>query len=516
MMKWAHFIHMYQPWWQHPGILEKIANESYRPLIRGLLKEPKTKITININSVLTEMLFEHGYRDVIDNLKLLVEMGRVELTGSAKFHAFLPLLPDHEILRQIQLNEETNRRYFGEFYNPKGFFSPEMGYSPKVASLVEKSGFKWILADEAAICSLGEELRLSTINYVKGSNLQVFFREKNPSNAIMSAQARSAESLEKIMHDRLSANEYIVTAMDAETFGHHRPGHEEMLFDLMRSDSFSNVLISDLDSIFTERTDVSPMDSSWASSREDVAKGNPYNYWFDKQNKIHADQWELADIAMRVIGDSRFSDKKYPRLLEETMTWDQLSEEQRKDEERKRGWLYARDLLDKALNSDPWWWACAKPWWSVEEIEKGMYSLYKVVSSVPEVSEAEVKRADELYKRILITAHEWQRTGLVDKMRVKDQQTRKIPLSKRFAAGDHYKALLQALKEEEVKAREVREYEKAIKWRDSQYKLERDLDIYDAVHIMDIFRLEGNFDRFKEILQEYKDKYKEISKGQPE
>ena len=113
---------MYQPWWQHPGILEKIANESYRPLIRGLLKEPKTKITININSVLTEMLFEHGYRDVIDNLKLLVEMGRVELTGSAKFHAFLPLLPDHEILRQIQLNEETNRRYFGEFYNPKGFF----------------------------------------------------------------------------------------------------------------------------------------------------------------------------------------------------------------------------------------------------------------------------------------------------------------------------------------------------------------------------------------------------------
>ena len=42
-MKFAHFIHMYQPWWQHPGILDKITNESYRPLLRGFIKNPETK-----------------------------------------------------------------------------------------------------------------------------------------------------------------------------------------------------------------------------------------------------------------------------------------------------------------------------------------------------------------------------------------------------------------------------------------------------------------------------------------
>lgn len=515
-MKWAHFIHMYQPWWQHPGILEKITNESYRPLLRGFLKNPETKITININSVLTEMLFEHGYRDVIDNLKLLVEMDRVELTGSAKYHAFLPLLPEVEIKRQLELNEETNKRYFGEFYKPKGFFSPEMGYSPKVAKIVEEAGFSWILADEVSVCELGKDVSLSTVNYVKGTNLQVYFREKNPSNVIMSAQARSAESLKKIMADRLKKNEYIVTAMDAETFGHHRPGHEEMLFSLMADKEMENILISNIPQYFTQKSEIMPKDSSWASSFEDVSKGNPYNYWFDKENKIHQGQWELADIAIRAVEESDYSDEKYPKLLEEVTSWDNMTEEERAGEKNKRNWLYSRDLLDKSLNSDPWWWACAKPWWSVEEIEKGMNALFRVVSSVPNVSDQDVARADELYKRILITAHEWQRTGLVDKMRLQDQATRKIPLSKRFAAGDYYKALLQALREEEERATKAREYERAIKWRDSQYKLERDLDIYDAVHVIDIFRAEGNFARFNEILEEYKNKYKEISKGQPE
>lgn len=121
-MRWAHFLHLYQPHDQHPGILEKIVNESYRPLLKGFLRNPKTKITININAVLTEMLYMHGYRDVIEDLKILVELNRVELTGSAKYHAFLPLIPLQEVKRQIQLNYETNAQYFGKCYKPKGFF----------------------------------------------------------------------------------------------------------------------------------------------------------------------------------------------------------------------------------------------------------------------------------------------------------------------------------------------------------------------------------------------------------
>lgn len=518
-MKWAHFLHIYQPADQHPGILDKIVNESYRPLLKGLYKIPEAKLTLNINGILIELLFKHGYRDVIDDIKGLVELGRLELTGSAKFHSFLPLIPEEEVERQIRLNEETMVKYLGDKFKKKGFFPPEMGYSPKVASIVEKMGYEWILIDEVAVCEPGEVLgdrKLNKTYKIQGTNLRVYFREKHPSNVIMGALTRSADSLKRVMSDRLADNSYVITAMDGETFGHHRPGFEEALFDILRSSDFENVFISELAEHFNETEDVAPKDSSWVPSAAEVAAGDPYNLWLHKDNQIHKYQWQLVDLAVRVVNDSEFSDKKYPRMLEEDFSWDELSSEQKSGEEKKRQWVWARGLLDSALNSDPMWWASAKPWWSVEAIEKGANALYRVVMDVPDASDDKKDQAEDLYKKILFTAHEWQRKGMVDQMAHDDSAERRIPLSKRFAAEGHYKALLKALKAEEERSASNREYEQSIKWRDSQYKLERDLDIYDAVHILDLFRAEGDFKKFEEYLQEYRKTYRKISKGQPE
>lgn len=518
-MKWAHFLHIYQPADQHPGILEKIVNESYRPILKGLMKVPEARVTLNINGTLVEKLFEHGYRDVIDSIKVLVDLGRIELTGSAKYHAFLPLLPEHEVERQIKLNEETMAKYFGDAFVKKGFFSPEMGYSPKVAKVVEKLGYQWMIIDEVSICEPGTTLEdkvMNKIYKIEGTELQAFFREKQPSNVIMGALVRSADSLIKVMQKRIPTNTYVVTAMDGETFGHHRPGLEEALFDVLRSPELEGVFISELPNHFDNVEYVVPKDSSWASSAVDVANNNPYNLWLDPKNKIHSYEWELADLAVRVVNKSEYSDEKYPHMLEEEMSWDDMSDDQKYHEERKRRWVAARGLLDSSLNSDPMWWASARPWWSVEMIEKGMNALYKVVNDVPDAWQEDKDKAEDLYKNILFTAHEWQRAGIVDKMAEEDAAERKIPLSKRFAAEGTYVSLMKALKDEEMNAAAKREYEQAIKWRDSQYKLERDLDIYDAVHIIDLFKAEGDFAKFEEYLREYRQKYRAVSKGQPE
>ncbi|OGC52007.1 hypothetical protein A2982_00100 [candidate division WWE3 bacterium RIFCSPLOWO2_01_FULL_39_13] len=515
-MKWAHFLHIYQPADQHPGILEKIVNESYRPLLRGFFKIPETKVTLNVSAVLSELLFKNGYRDVIEDIKALVEMKRLELTSSAKYHAFLPLLPESEVRRQIELNDETNSRYFGKAYRPKGFFSPEMAYNPKIASIVNNLCYKWILADEVALTAQDKTIDYSTIYKISGMNLQVYFREKRPSNLIMGALIRSAESLKHTMEDVFNRLGYVITAMDGETFGHHRPGLENTLFSIMHSEDFQNVFVSDLSLYYKKTKEVKPLDSTWASSVEDVRNGNSYDLWFDKTNKIHEYEWQLASLATESVNNSWYSDKCYPKLLEESTDWNELTEKQKIEEQKKRQWVKVRDALDKALNSDPWWWASAKPWWSVESIEKGMNALFKVVISVPDASQDSKDQAEELYKNILFTAHEWQRKGMVDQMAQTDSESRRIPLSKRLGATVYYKALLKALKLQEEKASKNREYEQAIKWRDSQYKLERDLDIYDAVHVMDLFRSEGDFEKFNDILKEYRQKYREISKGQPE
>lgn len=513
-MYWAHFLHIYQPWDQHPGVLDKIANESYRPLVRGLYKTPNAKITLNINAVLSELLFKNGFRDVVDGIKDLVGMGKVELTGSAKYHALLPLLPESEIIRQIQLNDETNRRYFGDAYNPKGFFPPEMAYSPKIASAIKKLGYEWILIDEIAGGDFINDK--STIYQIEDLRLKVFFREKRMSNIIMAALVRTEESLQKAMGDRKSKDEYLITAMDGETFGHHRPGLDTALMDILQNKDYPSVLISDLLNYYKKTISVVPFDSTWASSLQDIKKGNPFILWLDNENIIHKHAWQLNDLAIRTVNDSKYSDKYIPKLLEETKSWEEMTEQERTQEEKKRQWIRCRDMLDKAVASDPMWWASAKPWWSIEMIEKGMFTLFKLIQDIPDIDTDSIEQAEDLYKKILFIAHDWQRTGKVDQMATNDSASRQIPLSKRFGADLHYKALLEALKIQEENARNSREYEQAIKWRDAQYKLEKDLDIYDAVHIMDLFRVEGDYQKFQELLAEHKAKYLELSKGQPD
>ena len=138
-------FHIYQPPIQIPPVVKQIVNESYRPIVNALRDHPEVKITLNINGTLTEQLNDFGYIDLIEGLSTLGSRGQIEFTGSGKFHPLLPLIPEPEIRRQIELNNETNKKFFGSAYNPRGFFPPEMAVSDEVVSVVREMGFEWII-----------------------------------------------------------------------------------------------------------------------------------------------------------------------------------------------------------------------------------------------------------------------------------------------------------------------------------------------------------------------------------
>jgi len=140
-MYWVNFLHIYQPPTQTEEIVRKVTEECYEKLISVLEDGPQGKITLNISAVLTEQLDRYGYSDVIERLGKLAEKGQIEFTGSAMYHPILPLIPEGEVVRQIEMNTKINKRYFGEIYNPKGFSPPEMCYSFDVAKIVAKLGF---------------------------------------------------------------------------------------------------------------------------------------------------------------------------------------------------------------------------------------------------------------------------------------------------------------------------------------------------------------------------------------
>lgn len=493
-MRWANFLHIYQPVEQQAEILESIVVQSYRPILEGIKDRPKVRLTLNINGALLELFDKYNYTDLIDTLRKIGRGGQVEFTSSSKYHAFLPFLEKDEIIRQIKINDETNKFFLGDAYKPQGFFPPEMAYKEDLVPIIESLGFKWIILDEIAHSGEPGRVDYSKVYKIKGSSLSVFFRERRASNLIMSAVVRSGATLLEAMKTDIKSEGYLITAMDGETFGHHRPGLEKLLFDIFDSLSLALIQISDIEKNYKDVVDISPIKSTWASSKSDIDQGIQFLSWSDPENAIHKWQWELVSL---VLSEVKAMDQNHSR------------------------YQMVRKKMDIALASDHFWWASGKPWWSMEMIEDGAWRLLDTIRNIPDVLKQKVERALDLYEKIVSTGFNWQRTGKIRQMIREQRSITRIPFKDRTLGrgGEEtgvYNAFISMMKDLEEKATEKREYEKAILWRDAIFKLENKLDIYDTINAIDLLRLEIPHEEVEKTIEEYKSKYREIRGGQPE
>ncbi len=443
-MHFANFLHMYQPPTQKERWIRRITEESYRKLVRGWLANPRTRLTLNINACLLEFFEQYDAMDVIESLRELARRGQIEFTGSAKYHPFLPLLPESEIRHQIALNEETSRRFFGELWKPVGFFPPEMAYTRNVADVAHQCGFQWIILDELAHPD-PDNINRSTVYTIPGlSNFAVFFRDRHISFRILSAEfglgVFTTQMLYDLLGSRLQRPEYLVCAMDAETFGHHRPGLEQFLFDLYQQRELQPTMVSDLLKLYPHRTAVEPRDSTWALQHRELELHQPFARWQDPNNAIHRLQWELTQLAL-----------------------EQLS----RCEQKNKSCGKARKLLDQSIASDQYWWASAQPWWSIEMIERGAKGLLETIQALPVNTEVNT-RAETLYRNIIFTAFDWQRSGIVDeRAKLADEDvTQRISAELPFIPKEELHSMIARLDHQMRHAADAQEYERASQLRD--------------------------------------------------
>jgi len=493
-MKWANFLHIYQPAEQQKDILEAIVAQSYLPLFTHIKNNKKIRLTLNVTGSLLEILDKYGHREIIDILREVGKDGRLEFTGSAKYHAFLPFLSEQEIIRQIEINNETNRFYLGDSYKPQGFFPPEMGYTKKLVPIINQLGFTWIILDEIALGGEPGNVDYTKIYNIHDTQLSVFFRERRLSNLIMSAVARSAETLLEAIENNPTNDQYILTAMDGETFGHHRPGLEKMLFEAWADPRFELLNISDLFNHYTKRESVELVDSTWASSKADIERGVQFLSWSDPENIIHTWQSKLVGLVTKEV---YAMEKDNPQFEN------------------------ARKKLDLALASDHFWWASAKPWWSLEMIEDGAYRLLDTLRSIPNIKKETLDEASMLYEQIISNAFNWQRTGKIRDMMKSQGSLLRIPFKDRTigvggAEEGVYHAFISMMKELETTSAQRGEYEQAILWRDAIFKLENKLDIYGSVNAINLLRIKIPHEEVEKTIEQYKEKYRAIRGGQPE
>lgn len=364
MTHWAQLLHFYQPPTQTHDILVKVAAEAYRPLLAVLEEHENARTAVNLQGVLTELLLDHGLTDVVDSLRRLAEKGRIEFVGSGKFHPILPLIPEPLRVRSIEENHLTNRAAFDGAWKPRGFFPPEMCISPETATSICGTGHQWFVASGVG-CPV--EWPTSVVHRVQTGKgpLAVLFRDDVLSNRISFRETEPRGFLSDLARVGDGGDSYVVTAMDAETFGHHISAWEQEFlaatFELLASEAGGNtrmVFPSDLVDLFPEGPTIEPRPSSWSTSMDDLIDNNPFPLWQAPENELHNLQWEYVDHCLAVVA---------------------MAEEHASTKESRKFAVLAGERLQPALHSCQFWWASRHPMWSVTMIHRGFLMLSEVL-----------------------------------------------------------------------------------------------------------------------------------------
>ena len=112
-------------------------------------------------------------------------------------------------------------------------------------------------------------------------------------------------------------------------------------------------------------------------------------------------------------------------------------------------------------------------------IERGAHELKIVVNDSEKATNEEKKRAEELYRLIIYTAFDWQRSGLVDEIsRSEDEEIRERleEKEKLFVTKEEYENMISNLKEQMKTAADSEEFHRAAMIKDRIRELREEME----------------------------------------
>jgi alpha-amylase/alpha-mannosidase (GH57 family) len=224
-----------------------------------------------------------------------------------------------------------------------------------------------------------------------GQEIAVFLRDDVLSNKISFQDLGPKEFIAHLENwQGQNENIYVVTAMDAETYGHHIQDWErtflarvyeelepcaEPLEEVKQAKALAGqhaaflangeatgkiqmVTISQLLDLFPRGHPIEPRPSSWSTSMEDMEAGNYYPLWQDRNNEVHRLQWEHLSICIELVNEALHCAD---------------------NEESRHSATIARGLLDRAEHSCQMWWASKRPMWDINLIHMGLLDQLRTV-----------------------------------------------------------------------------------------------------------------------------------------
>lgn len=314
-----------------------MAEESYQKIIDIYKKHPKAKFILNINGSLTQLLMKHKLYNIINGFKELAENGQLEFVSTLCYHAIAPLIPEKEIIRQIELNDKINKDAFGSSYKPTGLWLPEMAYSRAVIRPIAEFGYKWISLP--GVVSNGAWTNNSYAYVQSGSHkLKVLFRDDRISLDI--AFGNLNDSFPQIIKKQKGT--YLFTTMDGETIGHHIPklaqALDSWLTEIENSGELETMNSKEIFETYPEAEKSHAFPGSWSTTFEDIQQGNFFPLWLEQHQEPFKSSHQLAWSHLHNLLEMSQIAKK------------QLINGQEQYYEK------TRDLIDKSLFSCAYWW----------------------------------------------------------------------------------------------------------------------------------------------------------------
>ena len=350
---WVNLLHFYQPPAADNEMVVEATEKSYKGIISVLKRNPNVKFTLNLAGCLLEKFDKLGYNDLIADLRLLHGRKQIELTGTAAFHPILPLLPEKEIKKNIEANQAIFKKYFGENFQAKGFFLPELAYSPATSKIIAALGYEWIILDEISAFGKLNKLNYNILYLEKNTGLKIFFRSRKLSKSYV------PETIFNLIKQNYSG--LALTATDAELYGLRHKNDAGTFEKLLKRPEIQTLTVREFLSSLKEKIEIKPLASSWESTASEIRRGLPFILWHNNKNKIHKLLWQLANLAITTVNQYQ-TDQNY--------SW-------------------ARIHLNRGLSSCTFWWASARDFklfssisWNPDEIERGTNELIKSIRSL--------------------------------------------------------------------------------------------------------------------------------------
>ena len=371
-MQWVNFLHFYQPPFQNSEVIDQVIRESYLWFTEVMLDHPEARMTINISGSLIEHLSQKkDGRKTLDRFKKLFQRNQIEIVGSAMYHPILPLIPEHQAMRQISINTDWLQKIFGKRFRPKGFFLPEMAYAPKIAKLLDDMDFTWVILDEISFNGSLNPTNLIQGANIRGTNLKALFRNRRFSNT---------HPPKSVLDEQvISSHDHVITATDGELYGHHHQDSEKHLIKALQHPNIQTLTCSDLLTAYDPKKSLSPLSCSWESTERELKNNNPFALWNDPKNQTHQQLWRLIKYIAGFL-ESHAKD--------ENIDW-------------------ARHHFDRGLSSCTQWWMSGSKvgaWdmvsWNPDEIGKGVDELMRAMRSINNLSLEERLKAEKMYIQI--------------------------------------------------------------------------------------------------------------------